>query len=128
MALRLGVSANTLQHKLNPANDRHILGLKEALLLQLLTGNASVLHAMAKALGYTCTRATPSQAEGDPFEAFRCFQQEVGEFTAAAADALRGDSTSRNAQRRAEYQAQELIAATCGMTALIAERVPQHRG
>ena len=129
LAQRMGVSANTLQHKLNPSNTTHHLTLKEALLLQLITGNVAVLHAMAKQLGYCCTRVTPDQSQGCPVEAFMRFQTEVAELTRAAADALgQGAKPSRNALRRVEYQAQELMAVTAHLVSTVAKLVPNQGG
>lgn len=128
LAQRMGVSANTLQHKLNPNNDRHILGLQEALIIQTITGNASVLHAMASALGYTAQRAVPDQSGGDPLQAFWRFQQELGDFSAAAAEQLKpGAQVSRNAQRRLEYHANEVIAAINHLVATASALVPGER-
>ena len=57
-------------------------------------------------------------AEGDAWEAFRFVQQAMGDFTAAAADALRTEQgvVSSNALRRVEHDANELMA---GITALV---------
>lgn len=106
LAVRMGINAGTLQHKLNTNNETHHLTLREAVQLQVVTGNAAVLHAMASQLGYECRRALPDQAEGDPVEAFMHFQSTVAEVTRAAADAHR--QPSRNAVRRLDRQVQEL--------------------
>lgn len=126
LAQRMGVSANTLQHKLNPANATHHLTLRETLLLQLVTGDVSVLRAMAKQLGYTVERATPDLSGGDPVEAFMRFQTEVGNFTRAVADSLQGGgAVTPNAQRRNEFRAQELLAATGHLVSITAAQVPR---
>lgn len=126
LARRMGVSANTLQHKLNPNTDRHILGLRESQIIQVVTGNASVLHAMASALGYTCIRAVPDQSGGDPMEAFWRFQQELGDFSAAAAERFKpGGTASRNAQRRLEYHANEVIAALNHLVSASGVHIPK---
>lgn len=118
LAARMGVSANTLQHKLNPNNTTHHLTLKEAVALQVVSGLPYVLHAMAAQLDHTCLRARPDVAQGDAWEAFRFVQQAMGDFTAAAADALRPErgAVSANALRRVEHEANELMA---GITALV---------
>lgn len=129
LARAMRVSPNTLQHKLNTNNERYILGLKEALLIQQMTGNTSVLHAMASALGYTCTRAVPDQSGGEPMEAFWRFQQELGEFTEAAANCFKpGATPSRNAQRRLAYHANEVTAALNHLVAAAAAMVPKDGG
>ena len=118
LAQRMGVSPNTLQHKLNPNNNTHHLTLKEAVALQVVSGLPYVLYAMAAALDHVCLRARPDVAEGDAWEAFRFVQQAMGDFTAAAADALRTEQgvVSSNALRRVEHEANELMA---GITALV---------
>lgn len=110
LAVRMGVNAGTLQHKLNPNNTTHHLTLSEAVRLQAVTGDVSVLRAMAHQLGYVPWRAVPDQADGDPVEAFMNFQTAVAEATRAAADVLRPEGRgSRNAARRLELQLQELM-------------------
>lgn len=125
LALALQVSPNTLQHKVNPASERHILGLAEAVRMELMSGNAAVLHAHALALGFTCVRAVPDQSGGDPVEAFMRVQQEWGEFTSSAADGLLGQSTTPNQLKRLEYHTNELFAAVGHLVATVAARVPK---
>lgn len=126
LALRMGVSANVLQNKLNPNNTTHHLTLRESIALQVMANNPAILHAMAAELGYTCTPAIPDQSGGDPVEAFMAMQREVGEFTASAADALHGNAQpSRNALRRVKHQANELMAAVGHLVATVAARVPR---
>lgn len=128
LAKAMGVSPNTLQHKLNTNNDRYILGLKESLLIQQVTGNNAVLHAMAAALGFTCTRAVADQSGGDPMEAFWRFQQEMVDFTQAATNCFKpGATPSRNAHRRLEYHANELAAALNHLVAASAVLLPKDR-
>ena len=88
LAARMGVSPNTLTHKANPNNATHHLHPRELVTLQHMSGNAAVLHAMAAALGYTCTPSGPDQAEGDPVEAFMHMQSSFGELVRAIADPL----------------------------------------
>lgn len=129
LAQRMGVSANTLQHKLNPLNTTHHLTLKEALILQLVAGDVAVLRAMAKQLGYTVELATPDQSGGDPVEAFMHFQKHVGDFTRAVADSLlAGGAVTPNAQRRNENRAQDLLASTAHLVSVTAALVPKREG
>ena len=126
LAKRLVVSPNVLQNKLNPNNTTHHLTLRESIALQLMANNPAILHALAAMLGYSCTPVVPDQADGDPVEAFMAMQREVGEFTAAAADALQGNrAISRNEHRRVKHQANELIAAVGHLVATVAARVPK---
>lgn len=129
LARAMGVKAGTLQHKLNPANDTHHLTLCEAVRLQVATGNASVLHAMASQLGYECRRALPDLAEGDPVESFMRFQTEVAEVTRAAADSLSPDvRPSRNAVRRLDRHVQELTVVAQYLARAAARRLANTSG
>ncbi|MEG0051950.1 MAG: phage regulatory CII family protein [Comamonas sp.] len=128
LAEAMGVSANTLQHKLNPNNKSHKLTLDDALAMQQISRLPFVLHAMAGAMAHSCMPEVPDQSGGDPVEAFMRFQQGMGEFTAAVADALiDGNETSRNAFRRVEARAGDLMALVGYMVAVVAQRVPEVR-
>lgn len=109
LARDMGIRAGTLQHKLNLNNETHQLTLPETMRLQAVTGNFSILHAMAHQFGREVHRAVPDQSGGDPVGAFMRFQTEVAEVTRAAADAHR--QPSRNAVRRLDRHVQELIVA-----------------
>ena len=90
-----------------------------------LGGQHHVLHAMAHALGYTCTRATPDQSGGDPVEAQMRFAVAVADLLRAHADAvLEGDgAVTRNMVRRAEHHAQEAIASINHLVATLRGRM-----
>lgn len=109
LAARMGVSANTLTHKANPNNTTHHLHPRELVAMQYLSGDATVLHAMAAALGYTCTPCGADQAEGDPVEAFMHMQCSFAELVRSIADPLarmKGDPVKMVTpaeMRRADY-------------------------
>ena len=111
LAARMGVSPNTLTHKVNPNNTTHHLHPRELVAMQHLSGDASVLHAMAAALGYNCTPAVPDQAGGDPVEAFMHMQASFSEVVRSIADPLarmRGEPSKMVTpaeMRRADYHA-----------------------
>jgi hypothetical protein len=117
LAARMGVPASTLTHKANQHNTSHYMRPSELVSMQHLSGNAAVLHAIAGALGYTVSRATPDQAGGDPVQATMRMQCEQADFLRAVADPLARTSAAHsehvtpNEMRRADYHAQELIAA-----------------
>ena len=125
LAARMGVSANTLQHKANPNNTTHYMHPQELVTLQHMSGNAAVLHAMAAALGYTAQRATPDQSDGDMVEASMRLQVAFAELMRAVADPLArvaGDASkpvTGNEVRRAEHHAHELHAAIGHMMATL---------
>lgn len=54
LAVRLGMSKNVLQNKINPSQDHHKVTLAESMKIQQLTGDMRILHAMAEELGFIC--------------------------------------------------------------------------
>ncbi|MBB3642595.1 phage regulatory CII family protein [Variovorax atrisoli] len=130
LAGRMGMSPNTLTHKANPNTTTHQPNPRELIDVQLFSGNYSVLHAMADALGHTCTRATPDQAGGDPVDTFTRLQVAHADFCRAVGDALlRGDAhVSRNQMRRAEAMAQEAIACVGHTLALLRSHMRAEAG
>lgn len=112
LAARMGMSHDTLTHKVNINNATHFLRPKELLATMYMSGNASALHAMAEHLGYTCTRATPDQSGGDAVDAFMRLQVAYADLVRAVADPLRhDDAVTKNEMRRAEAMAAEAQAA-----------------
>ncbi len=125
LAPRLGVPVGTLTHKANPNNATHFMRPRELVDAQVFTGQAHVLHAMAAALGFVCTRATPDQAGGDPVEAVMRLEVAQADFIRALADAVQaGDGqVTRNQVRRAEAMGQELIASVGHAVAMLRGRM-----
>lgn len=111
LAARMGMSANTLTHKANPNTTTHHMHPRELVSLQHMSGDTTVLQAMADALGKTVMNATPDQYDGDIVQVFMELQVEFAEFVRAVADPLHhGQAVSRNEMRRAQTQAAELHA------------------
>lgn len=131
LAELMGVNANTLTNKVNPQNTTHHLSLREAVTMQDMSGNYAILHAMAEALGHTCTRATPDQSFGNPLEAFMRMQVALADYSRAVADAVRDGEgvVTGNQVRRADYQAQEAIASIGHVLAMLRARMrPMPKG
>ncbi len=128
LAVRMGMSANTLNHKLNPNTPTHHLSLAEAMSLQVMTGDVAVLQAMAAALGYTCVPCVADQSGGDPVDAFMLLAHAQGEYMAAAADAMRLDSPSANAVRRVAAAAENAVDATNALLAVLRSRMRKAPG
>ena len=115
LAARMGTNPNTLKHKLNPNNDTHHLTLREAMAMQVLSGRADILHAMAEELDHTCIPAVPGDPDADPSVALVELTTAMADFMRAVSepmrfgDAARGGAVSRNEMRRAEHMAQAAI-------------------
>lgn len=115
LAIRMVVSPNTLTHKVNPQNTTHHLTLREAVDMQVASGSAAILHAMADALGYVVHRATPDQADGNAVQALVHAQSQWGDFIRAAGEPVarvseEAGAVTGNELRRVEYHAQEVHA------------------
>lgn len=54
LAVRLGMSAAVLRNKANPNAAANIVGLRDVERVMALTGNFSVLHALAQSHGHVC--------------------------------------------------------------------------
>lgn len=123
LAARMGVSANTLTHKANPNNATHHMRPDELVTIQALSGDYSVLTAMANALGRVCMPAVPDQSDGDLVEVFMLQQKAQGEFSAAIADAMLDKHPTSHAMRRVGEMAQDLIAKTGHQVAVLRGRM-----
>lgn len=125
LAARMGVNAATLTAKVNQANTTHHLSLREAVSMQHYSGNHAILHAMADALGYTCSRVTPDQSGGDPTEAVMRLQVAHADLMRALADGVLagpGGVTS-NHMRRAVHMGEEAVATTNHALAMLRGRM-----
>lgn len=129
LAARMGLPSGTLTHKANPNNATHHMRPDELVSMQHFSGNAVVLVAMAAALGYTVTLATPDQSGGNAGVALVRLQVEFADLVRAA-----GDPVARIAEhpeqyvtgtevRRVEYHAQEAQAAMDHMVAALRGRM-----
>lgn len=112
LAQAMDMPLSTLQAKANRNNGQHVFHPLQLVQLMQVTGDASVLHAMAAELGRACVTVVPDQSGGDPAEAFMRFQMAQSEFTRAVADAmLDRQAVTPNMVRRVDCQAQALHAA-----------------
>lgn len=125
LAARMGVSPNTLTHKVNPNNDTHKLALGEAEQMSVLSGDAAILHAFAAQMGHVCLRATPDTSEGDPLDNMAALQAQMADLMRAVADAVRGGqgAVTANQARRVDHHAQEAMAAIGHTVAMVRSRM-----
>ena len=124
LAMRMGMSPNTLRHKVNPNNTTHHLTLREAVTIQELSNNHAILHSMADALGYVCTKATPGDDNAPPLDVLAGLHAELADLHRAVADALRENgSVSINQMRRIDHHAQQSIASIGHTLAMMRARM-----
>lgn len=89
LAPLLGLRPAILSNKVNPAQGKNSLTLREALHLQLLTGDHRILQAMAQTLGYILVpldRPPPSDVE--LLTLYARWQDATGQIHHAIADAF----------------------------------------
>lgn len=133
LAARMGVNAATLTAKVNQQNTTHHLSVREAVAMQHFSGNHAILHAMAEALGYTCSRNTPDQSGGDPTEAIMRLEVAHADLMRALADGVLAgpQAVTGNQMRRAVYMGEEAIATIGHALAMLRGRmrtVPKTEG
>ena len=115
------MSANTLQHKVNPNCNTHHLSLEEARDISVLSGDFRILHALSADLSHMAIRLSPD-AEGVTLQKVMRLTKEFGELLSEVARATEGTSErgarlSHNEMMRIETEAGELISAANGLVA-----------
>ncbi len=122
LAQRMGVNGNTLMQKVSVNNNTHHLTLKEAMAMQEITGNVSILMSMAATLGYDVTRTLPANTTDLPALHWQMVLA-FGELLEQLAHAMQ-EGVSRNAVRRIDGKAADLQAHINNMLAAVRDRVP----
>ena len=122
LAVRMGVLASTLNSKVSVNNTTHHLTLREAVTMQEVTGDTSILQAMASELGYNCVPALPANTE-DPVSLHWQTVAAIGELQHAVADAFQA-GVSRNAMRRCDGLAADAISHINNLLAALRAKVP----
>lgn len=97
LAPRLGMSGAILRGKVNPRDEKHHLTLEEAQRMQAITGDASILHAMADELGYVCIQAGRFDGVSDEalLDSFTAVVRELGDLSRVFHDSLADGRVTR---------------------------------
>lgn len=125
LAVRMRMVASTLDKKVNPNNDTHLLTLRESVALQEMTGDVAVLQAMAVTLGYTCVKAIPA-ASDDPLVVHWHLAAAMADLQHAVADAMT-QGVSNNSLRRCNTIGADAMSAINNMLAVLRARLPAPR-
>jgi len=110
LALRMGVNPNTLAHKVDPLKQTHLLGLKEALMMQKFSGDKRITHAMCAALGGVFIEIDSNESGSSLAEVSKMiseFGESINEMQKAAADGV----VTPNEMARCEKEVADLFAA-----------------
>ena len=123
LALRMGVSANTLQHKLNVNNTTHRLTLQEAEQLLHLTGDTRITQALAAVTGgvYLSQQALE---QSTPMAQAMCLVKEFGDVLGSVNAAVADGVVTLNELRQCEREVAELMAALNATLGVVRSMLP----
>lgn len=124
LAVRMGMSANTLQHKVSLTNTTHHLTLREAVAVQHISKDKRIVQAMAAALGGVYLDMG-CDASHTTMEQVMHMAKEFGEVLGAVNDAVADGRVTSNEMQHCERQAAELIGALNGVLTSIRSMVPK---
>lgn len=124
LAKQLGKNPGTFLNEINPATETHKLGLADATLMQVVSGDHRILYAMGATLGEVCFPLPDLSNVSDAalIEHLTRIQTESGHFHQALHDALANDGRfDRSEYAHIQEEALQWIAT-------IAEAVERVRG
>lgn len=127
LALRMGVSPNTLQHKLNINNATHHLTLAESEALQVLSGDSRITQAMAAAVGGVYLEQQVD-THASPMEQAMSMVHEFGEVLTTVTTAMADGVVTHNELLNCEREVAELMSAlntTLGVVRSMMPKEPQ---
>ena len=124
LATRMGVNPNTLAHKVDPLKTTHLLGLKEALMMQKFSGDKRITHAMCAALGGVFIEMEAGDCGtslGEVSKMITEFGHTIVEMQSAASDGV----VTENEMARCEKEVAELFAAANGALKSLRSMIPR---
>ena len=122
LAPRMGMSGNTLQHKVNPNTSTHTIKPEELVGLMEMTGTDWILQSMASRLGYTVIKSVPASTN-DPHALYWQMNALVADLQHAVSDAFAAGVTG-NSMRRCDGLASEAISAINNLLAGLRAELP----
>lgn len=118
LAKQVGMSASTLQHKVNLNNETHHLTVAELKKIQRATGDISAAQALVRDEGYVCVRVNPAQPES-VVDGIARVMAPLAELIESVRDATAtGRPVTRQQARRSEFHLAEVIGAANALVAL----------
>jgi hypothetical protein len=124
LAQRMGKSPNVLNSKVSLGDTPHHLTLREAVVMQEITRDARILHAMAGALGYTCV-SLRVDGEHTTLEQVMRMAKEFGDMLGSVNSAVADGVVTLNEMHDCERQACELTAALNGVLCTLRALMPK---
>lgn len=128
LAKRVGMSANTLQHKVNLNNETHHMTVAELNKIQRATGDISASQALVRGEGYVCVRVNPAKP-ASVVDGIARLMAPLAELIESVRDATAtGQPVTRQQNRRSEHHLAELIGAANALVALQRARMVSPAG
>lgn len=118
LGARAGIDGMLLSNKVNPNNDRNHLMLKEAVRIQVASGDHRILHAMADNLGELCV-PLPAVHDDDLMQATLRSVQCFGEMMGETERALHDGRVSSNELKRIQGAMLEAVAHVTALYSLL---------
>ncbi len=124
LAQRMGMSQNTLAHKISLNNDTHHLTLREAVAMQELSGDKRITRAMCGALGgvFQEQQAAPKQTV---METVMGMAKDFGEVLVSVNNAIADGKVTLNEMHDCERQAANLMATINATLATVRGMMPK---
>jgi len=124
LAQRMGMSQNTLAHKVSLNNDTHHLSLREAVTMQEVSRDTRICQAMCAAIGGVfvdlgCDNKSTTMAQVMHMAA------EFGEVLGSVNEAVADGQVTPNEMQECERQAAELMAALNAVLAQVRSMMPK---
>lgn len=120
LGAQTGINGQVLINKTNPNDTRHHLMLKEAVRIQVVSGDHRILHAMADELGYVCIIKPDAPVCGDVPHALMSMCAEFGDYLRTVDEAMRDGRVTTNERRTLKRELCDLIAAATRLQSIVA--------
>jgi hypothetical protein len=122
----MGIDPAILRSKLNPNCETNHLTLKQAVLMQVITGRADILHAMAEELGYVAIPVPVCNAPSRP-QAISRACAEFGDYMRKVDEVFDDGEVTPNEAKALEKELTEVIAAAVRLQSVIVGKVDERR-
>lgn len=110
LAQRMSMPYSTMQKKLNPSDESHLLGVDEAVAIQVIAGRFDVLYAMAWSLNHVAVPLPADVSRDNVGMALASIGKEVGDVFRVAQELLTDGDVSPNDRRKITAEVSEVIA------------------
>ena len=126
LALRMGMSHSTLNHKVSMTTATHHLSLEESVLMQQMAQDFTILHSMAASLGHVAIPVQPAD-DAQPMADVARMVRDFGELLTRVTSAMADGSVTANEMRRCQSDAVAAISAICSVLSTVRSMVPEVR-